>query len=132
VLIEHVEFLPYLTLRKNLELLKTMNSNIKDEDIDYWIDYYKLRKHEHKKYKNLSLGTKQKLALIQAFIHKPHCLLLDEPMNALDEESVNLTKNVIKEYHGKGIVVMTSHISQDISDLCNICYKVNEGKVELM
>ena len=131
IVIENVSFLPYLTLIDNLKMLKTMNKKITDEAIKFWIDYYHLNKHINTKYKNLSLGTKQKLALIQSFIHKPRILLLDEPMNALDEDSVVLTKNVIKEYSGKGIVVMTSHISQDISDLCNQRYLVQEGKASL-
>ncbi len=130
ILIENVSFLPYLTLLDNLRLLKTMSSKISDEDIKFWLDYYELNKYSKTKYKNLSLGTKQKLALIQAFIHKPKVLLLDEPMNALDEESVKATKKIILDHiKNDGLLLISSHISQDISDLCDEIYLFREGKI---
>ena len=130
ILIENVSFLPYLTLLDNLRLLKTMSSKISDEDIKFWLDYYELNKYSKTKYKNLSLGTKQKLALIQAFIHKPKVLLLDEPMNALDEESVKATKKIILDHiKNDGILLISSHISQDISDLCDEIYLFKDGKI---
>ena len=130
ILIENVSFLPYLTLLDNLRLLKTMSSKISDEDIKFWLDYYELNKYSKTKYKNLSLGTKQKLALIQAFIHKPKVLLLDEPMNALDEESVKATKKIILDHiKNDGLLLISSHISQDISDLCDEIYLFKDGKI---
>ncbi|MFA9467142.1 ATP-binding cassette domain-containing protein [Streptococcus sp. E24BD] len=131
LVIEHVEFLPYLTLLENLKLLKHLSPKITDESIDYWIDYYGLGKFKTIAYKNLSLGTKQKLALIQAFIHQPKILLLDEPMNALDEKSVALTKDLIRSYGQAAdrLVIMTSHISENISDLCHVTCLLKNGKL---
>ncbi|HHG8027860.1 ABC transporter ATP-binding protein [Streptococcus pneumoniae] len=81
---------------------------------------------------HLSLGTKQKMALIQAFISSPSILFLDEPMNALDEKSVRLTKQVILSYLKKenGLVILTSHISEDISDLCTDVLVVENGHIQ--
>ncbi|MGT2895383.1 ATP-binding cassette domain-containing protein [Streptococcus entericus] len=131
MVIEHVECLPYLTLLENLKLLKHLSPKITDESIDYWIDYYGLGKFKTIAYKNLSLGTKQKLALIQAFIHQPKILLLDELMNALDEQSVALTKDLIRSYGQAAdrLVIMTSHISENISDLCHVTYLLRNGKL---
>lgn len=132
VLIENVSFLPYLSLKDNLLLLKTMSNKIKNQDVDFWLDYYDIRKHQNTKYKNLSLGTKQKMALIQAFIHEPQVLLLDEPMNALDEKSVEATKSIIlKHKNNGGILIMSSHISQNISDLCDVIYVFEESNIKL-
>lgn len=129
IVIEKVDFLPYKTLQENLLLLQTFSDKITKEMVDYWIDYYHINTFRDTLYKNLSLGTKQKMALIQAFIHEPQVLLLDEPMNALDEESVDLTKNQIKRSGQKGIVIMTSHIGENIDDLCQMVYLVKAGKV---
>lgn len=85
ILIENPQFLSHLTLIENLKLLKEMSSKITDEEIERWIEFYNIEEFRNTKYKNLSLGTKQKLALIQAFIHKPKVLILDEPFNALDK-----------------------------------------------
>ena len=130
ILIENVRFLPYLTMMENLELLRDFSPKITRSLVKRWIAYYHLEKFAKTKYKNLSLGTKQKMALIQAFIHDPDVLVLDEPMNALDEESVFLTKNVILQKREQGrLIIMTSHINQDISDLCNVRYLVRYGKI---
>ena len=124
ILIEKVEFLSHLSLRENLELEKR---------IAYWIQYYDLQEFEDIEYRHLSLGTKQKMALIQAFISSPSILFLDEPMNALDEKSVRLTKQVILSYLKKenGLVILTSHISEDISDLCTDVLVVENGHIQM-
>ena len=72
------------------------------------------------------------MALIQAFIAEPSILFLDEPMNALDEKSVRLTKQVILSYLKKenGLVILTSHISEDISDLCTDVLVVENGHIQ--
>ena len=107
IVIENVQFLPHLTLWENLALLKRMSPIVTDEKIRYWIDYYQLEAYQNISYRKLSLGTKQKLALIQAFIHEPEVLLLDEPMNALDEKSVKLTEQVILQHKENRLVLLT-------------------------
>lgn len=104
ILIEKVEFLSHLSLRENLELLRYFSSKVTEKRIAYWIQYYDLQEFEDVEYRHLSLGTKQKMALIQAFIAEPSILFLDEPMNALDEKSVMLTKQVILSYLKKKMV----------------------------
>lgn len=130
IMIENVQFLPFLTLRENLEMLKDFSKKITDDKISSWIDYYKLNEFVDTKYKNLSLGTKQKLAIIQAVIHNPKILILDEPFNGLDERSVGLTKNIIlkKKEHGC-IVIVTTHIKENIDNICDVTYLVSEGKI---
>ncbi|MGI1746973.1 ABC transporter ATP-binding protein, partial [Streptococcus uberis] len=66
---------------------------------------------------------------IQAFMDNPDILILDEPMNALDEKSVAITKMLIKKQKEKGLVIMTSHYKNDIEDLCDTIIHVQEGKI---
>lgn len=130
IMIENVQFLPFLTLRENLEMLKDFSKKITDDKISSWIDYYKLNEFVDTKYKNLSLGTKQKLAIIQAVIHNPKVLILDEPFNGLDERSVGLTKNIILKKKEQGcIVIVTTHIKENIDNICDVTYLVSEGKI---
>lgn len=92
--------------------------------------FQNIKKYRHKKYKHLSLGTKQKLALIQAFAHNPNILILDEPMNALDQQSVEKTANYLLEQKNNGVlIIMTSHISSNIKNLCDVVYHIEEGKI---
>ena len=134
ILIEKVEFLSHLSLRENLELLRYFSSKVTEKRIAYWIQCYDLQEFEDVEYRHLSLGTKQKMALIQAFIAEPSILFLDEPMNALDEKSVRLTKQVILSYLKKenGLVILTSHISEDISDLCTDVLVVENGHIQYL
>lgn len=129
IIIEQVSFLPHLTLVENLKLLQTIDYSIKNESINWWVNYYCLTEFNETKYKHLSLGTKQKMALIQAFISNPEILFLDEPLNALDEKSVALTKKYLLENKENRLVIMTSHISQDISDLCDCCLYLENGNL---
>lgn len=87
-----------------------MCQNKNDIDLKVWLNFYNITEFANIKYKNLSLGTKQKMGLIQAFMHSPTVLILDEPMNALDAKSVELTKNLIRKHKEKGIVILTSHV----------------------
>ena len=81
-----------------MELLRYFSSKVTEKRIAYWIQYYDLQN-----LKTLNTGIypweqSKKMALIQAFISSPSILFLDEPMNALDEKSVRLTKQVILSY----------------------------------
>lgn len=130
IIIESVSLLPHLTLDDNMALLQKIDTRITAKKIDEWLDFYDIKKYRHKKYKHLSLGTKQKLALIQAFAHNPNILILDEPMNALDQQSVEKTANYLLEQKNNGVlIIMTSHISSNIKNLCDVVYHIEEGKI---
>ena len=79
-----------------------------------------------KVYRKFSLGMKQKLAIAQAFMEEPKVLLLDEPMNALDEQSVQDMRIMFREYVNKkpAIMVITSHHKEDIEILCDQVYSI--------
>lgn len=75
--------------------------------------------------RNYSLGMKQKLSLAQALMESPDVLLLDEPFNALDEESTQLVKTVLREEQARGVTILfTSHSRADVSDLTDRVYRV--------
>lgn len=129
VLIENPSFISYLTLLENLELIKSICKNKKKINLNDWINLYNLENFKDTPYRNLSLGTKKKMGLIQAFMDFPEILILDEPMNALDSESVRITEKIILNCAKSGLVVISSHLSQDINNLCNIVYKVEDGQI---
>ncbi|MCR4253366.1 ABC transporter ATP-binding protein [Streptococcus uberis] len=123
------DFISHLTLEENLNLIKKICPNSQCIDLDYWINLYQIKKYKNTLYKHLSLGTRKKMLLIQAFMDNPDILILDEPMNALDEKSVAITKMLIQKQKEKGLVIMTSHYKNDIEDLCDTIIHVQEGKI---
>ena len=74
--------------KENLLLLAKINKKTGEERINEILKQVGLEPDSKKVYRKFSLSMKQKLAIAQAFMEEPKVLLLDEPMNALDEQSV--------------------------------------------
>ena len=73
---------------------------------------------------------KQKLAIAQAIMEEPDILLLDEPMNALDEQSVLQVRNVLLEEKDRGtLIIIASHIREDIDTLADRILVMDEGRL---
>ena len=106
--------------------LQQLSQDKKQIDIEYWLNFYDLYKYKDKKYRKLSLGTKQKLYLIQAFMSNPNNLILDECFNGLDEKMAIKTREFLKSYiRNDRIIILTSHIKSDIEELCDEVIKLN-------
>jgi ABC-2 type transport system ATP-binding protein len=94
------------------------------------LERFGLLKDRHKKVKALSGGMTQKLGLIQALLHEPKLLVLDEPLEGLDPPSRNLLKDVIRERQRAGTTVLfSSHILSDVEDVADRVGILVRGKV---
>lgn len=129
VLIENPGFISNKTGYDNLKLLADINKVIDYEKIrDMMIDY-ELDPNDKKKVKQYSLGMKQKLGLIQAFMEEPEIIILDEPTNALDDVYVYKVRDYLKSIKEQRIIVITSHNQDDIEILCDQVYSLKNGKL---
>ena len=117
--------------KENLLLLAKINKKTGEERINEILKQVGLEPDSKKVYRKFSLGMKQKLAIAQAFMEEPKLLLLDEPMNALDEQSVKDMRIMFREYVNKkpAIMVITSHHKEDIEILCDQVYSIKNGYV---
>lgn len=124
-------FLGGETARTNLRLLADISKQVTYEEVDEWIRRVGLDPNSKQHYRHFSLGMKQKLLLSQAFMEQPRLLLLDEPMNALDEESIDDMRALIREYCDKkdAIIVLTSHNMEDIHQLCDKVYRIQKHQL---
>ena len=130
VVIEVPGFLPNLSGYKNLKYLASMKNQIGDSEIRKAMERLGLDPKEHKRVGSYSLGMRQKLGIAQAIMENPELLLLDEPMNGLDEASVAKVKNILLDYKKIGkTVILASHHKDDINELCDKVYEMNEGRV---
>jgi ABC-2 type transport system ATP-binding protein len=78
----------------------------------------------------LSMGLKQKVALIAAFIHQPPVLLLDEPLNGLDAKSSRVVKDLMSLHLQRGrSVLFSTHIMEIAQQLCTRIGIIDHGKV---
>ena len=130
IIIENPVMVNEYTINENLEYLKKMSENNKDIDLDKWYKYFEIEEYKEKRFSELSLGTKQKVALIQAFMHNPQNILLDEPFNALDKKAVIKVKELLIEEKKKGkLIIIVTHINDEILEECDEVIELENGKV---
>ena len=130
IIIENPVMVNEYTITENLEYLKKMSENSKDIDLEKWYKYFEIEEYKEKRFSELSLGTKQKVALIQAFMHNPKNILLDEPFNALDKKAVIKVKELLLEEKKKGkLIVIITHINDEILEECDEVIELENGKV---
>ena len=131
VMIENTALYPDLTGMENLGLfasiLRIADKNAQAEAMER----VGLDPKDRRTYRKYSLGMKQRLLLAQAIMEKPQVLLLDEPTNAIDAEGVALTHEIMRQEADRGaVVLLASHISADIHDLCCKVYRMDRGRLE--
>lgn len=81
--------------------------------------------------KNYSMGMKQKLGIAQAIMENQDVIILDEPFNALDYQTNNDIKAIIKNLQKEQrTILITSHNFQDIEELCSEVYIINNAHLE--
>lgn len=115
----------------NLKLLAILKNELNDDQIKEIMNYVKLDPYNKTKYKNYSTGMKQKLKLAQAIMENPQILILDEPFNGLDKESVKFFREKLKELKNAGkTIILTSHYEEDIKALCDKVYEMEDGELK--
>lgn len=131
-LIEKPSFMPNLTGYENLELLASIQNKIGKSEIEETLKKVNLFEEKDKKYSKYSLGMKQKLGIAQVLMENPEIIILDEPFNAIEEETVNKIKNILLEEKSKGkLIILSSHIKDDINSLADIILNMNNGTIEV-
>lgn len=129
-LLETPDFYPYLSGRKNLDLLIRLTDA--DSDAVELLKLVGLSGEADKKVRNYSRGMKQRLGLAQVMIGNPSFLILDEPFNGLDpdvKEQMLAFLTTLKN-QGKGIMVST-HLLEDIESVADDFILLNRGEVFL-
>ena len=73
---------------------------------------------------------KQKLGIAQVLMEKPDIMIFDEPFNGLEDESVKKIRKLLLDEKKKGkLIIIATHIKEDINELCDIIYRVDNGKI---
>jgi ABC-2 type transport system ATP-binding protein len=78
---------------------------------------------------NLSKGYKQRVGLAQALVHNPDILVLDEPTSGLDPQQIIEIRELIKDLGSKRTVILSSHILQEVTSICQKIAIINEGRL---
>lgn len=130
VIIDRPGYLPGRTGKQNLQDLAGIRNAIGDKEIEETMRTIGLDPSLSQKVRHYSLGMKQKLALAQALMEKPDVLILDEPFNALDADTVTNVKALLCRLRDDGTtIVFTSHNRDDVDDLAERELIIKDGSV---
>ena len=131
ILIERPGYIGQLDGFSNLKELARIQNKIEDSDIRLAMEQVGLAPNLTQKVKQYSLGMKQKLGIAQAIMENQQVLLLDEPFNALDADSVERIRTLLVQYKQEGrTIFLTSHQQQDIDLLCDEVYQIQETRLK--
>lgn len=92
---------------------------------------FELQRYYDSPIATLSMGTKQKVAILASLIHEPPLLLLDEPLNGLDARSSRILKDLISLHveNDRGAVLFSTHIMEVAEHICTRIGIIHDGKI---
>ena len=111
-IIEIPGFYENLTAYENLKIISKLRGNYNPHDITLVLEMVNLENDKSKKFKDFSLGMKQRLGIAAAVMHSPQLLILDEPINGLDPFGIKEIRTLLKRLsHEYGITILI-HIAK--------------------
>lgn len=130
---EEVVLLDSLTPREFLEFvasIRRLEKETVNSRLERFVSAFELKQYFDTPIAALSMGNKQKVAIIAALLHEPKLLILDEPLIGLDARSSKILKELIT-FHAKkgGAVIFSTHIMEVAEKLCTKVGIINKGKI---
>lgn len=127
-IIEAPGFLPNYSGYKNLSFLANIRRKIGKEEILNVLKTVGLDPESRKHVGKYSLGMRQRLGIAQAIMEDPEILILDEPMNGLDNAGVQDIRALLLELKAQGkTILLASHNHEDIAALCDTVHEMDGG-----
>lgn len=128
-LIENPSFLPHYTGLTNLKILADLQGGISEEQCRELLEKVGLSAVEKKKFGEYSLGMKQRLGIAAAIMGEPDIIILDEPINAIDEDGVEEIRQLILDLRSEDrVIIIACHDRSEMELLADevICMKNGE------
>lgn len=130
-LIEKPSFFPNLSGFENLKLLANIQHKIFDDEINNALKVVNLYEEKDKKYSEYSLGMKQKLGIAQVIMENPQIMILDEPFNGIENDTVKkISKYLLQEKKKDKLIIVSTHIKEDLDNLSDEIYSFDNGMVK--
>ncbi len=129
-IIESPTFYPYLSGRDNLRVLAKARPGVTNQQITEVLDLIGLGDAGSKRYKNYSLGMKQRLGIGATLLHDPELLVLDEPTNGLDPAGMLEVRHLIQRLAANGkTIFLSSHLLSEVEQVCNRVAILSKGEI---
>lgn len=130
-LIENPAFFGNLTAYQNLKYYAIQKGIVDEKQIDRSLKLVDMDRQKDKKFKNFSLGMKQRLGIAFAILDNPDFIILDEPINGLDPIGIKELRDTFKKINEEnGITIMiSSHILSELYLVANRFCFIEQGKI---
>ncbi|MFC6314383.1 ABC transporter ATP-binding protein [Lapidilactobacillus achengensis] len=130
LIIENIQLQKAFTAKTNLQILGDIKKIATPEDIEWALTAVGLDPNSNEKVRSFSLGMNQKLAIAQAIFEKPQLILLDEPTNALDFQTVADFHQLIEQLQSpERIILLASHNRDDLTEVATDFLEMDAGKL---
>jgi ABC-2 type transport system ATP-binding protein len=130
VLIENPSFILNYTGFQNLKFLASIQRKVDDAKIRDTLALVGLNPEDKRSYKKYSLGMKQKLGIAAVVMEDPDILILDEPLNALDQDGVERVRNIIVKAKMRGaLIIIACHDYMELLALADEIVTIENGRV---
>lgn len=128
-IIETPGFYENLTAYENLKIIGKIRGGYNPRNVELALEMVNLSDAKSKKFKDFSLGMKQRLGIAAAIMHSPELLILDEPINGLDPFGIKEIRALLKRLsHDFGITILiSSHILSEIENLADVIGFMDNG-----
>ena len=130
LLLEYPGFVRKYSGFKNLKMIASLKGIAGDNQIKNTMIKTGLNPENKKSFGSYSLGMKQKLGIANAIMGEPDLIILDEPINALDGQTVMSIKTELLKLRDEGkLIVIACHDREELEFLCDIIYEIKNGTV---
>ena len=125
---------PDLTVVDQLKFgasLKGLKGVAAKASIEKSIERCQLHEHTNRLVGMLSKGFRQRVGLAQALLGDPEVLILDEPTVGLDPRQIQMVRSLIKELAGDHTIILSTHIMQEVTMVCDRVIMIRHGELVL-
>ena len=130
-MIETPGFFPYLSAQDNLMYYQIQRGKKNKATVENVLQFVGLADAGSKKFRNFSLGMKQRLGLALAIMDNPEILVLDEPINGLDPMGIKEFRDIILKLNRekKTTILISSHILGELSQIATTYGFISKGQM---
>ena len=128
---QEIDLYPQLTVRECLEYmgeLAGVEKKVLAHRIDRALERTSLTAHQKKKMRQLSGGMKRRVGLVQALLHEPEFLIVDEPTTGLDPEERIRIRNLLVDFSEDRTVLLSTHVVEDLAATCSRLAVMKKGR----
>ena len=131
ILIENPSFISNYTGFENLKTLASIREQIDDDKIRQTLTEVGLEPDDKRTFKKYSLGMKQRLGIAAAIMEDPDIIILDEPINALDDSGTEQVRQILMKHKQRGaLIIIACHDADELEFLSDEIIEIAEGKIQ--